>query len=149
MIQLFILIGIITYFIICFILYLITLGKPILNRKLYWFEKLGFKYTKFKSTVIKQSILFDIYYKIYKNSTPVNNFYKMLKTGEAKEKSFFDNYFIPIEKMEKIISKKLKFYNITKKKDIDDYKFELYLGGTPTNNKKVYYEKRFGNNKSK
>jgi len=80
-------------------------------------------------------ICMDIYKELYKNAQPPANFKKLIKSGETKKHNWFMNYYLSDKEMNQIINKHTKKHKLGKR-DKKVVHFEVWLGCSPTSNKK-------------
>ncbi len=76
-------------------------------------------------------IVMPIYRQMYKEATPSADIDELIKNGTAKEKGFFDKYYLPQKRQTEIIEAELKRHKI-RNHDKNRIWTEVTLGSAPT-----------------
>jgi len=76
-------------------------------------------------------ICMEIYREMYKQADPPADFDKLIKSGETKNRQWFMNYYLPMEKQEEITANICKKHKLTKQEIMRVY-YTVFLGASPT-----------------
>ena len=78
--------------------------------------------------------LWEIYRRAYREADPPADFDELHAAGTTQKEGWFNDYYLPLERLTQIFDEVCKKYKIKKAYKEKMY-LEVYLGGTPNSNK--------------